>query len=82
MISLPPRVDRVVDDRREPRAVVVGFVQAIAVGRFDEQDVGLVDRRRIGQHRTAVAAEIAAEQDRLAADSHARVRRAEQMARR
>ena len=41
-------------------------MHAIAVGGLDEEDVGLVDRRRIGQHGPAVAAEVAAEEDRLA----------------
>ena len=67
MISLPPRSAASVDDRRQPLAVVVGLVEPIAVGRFDQQDVGRVDRRRIGQDGPAVAAEIAAEEDRLSA---------------
>ena len=59
----------VVDDAGQPPAVVVGFVQSIAVGRLDEQDVGGVDRRRIGQHGPAVTAEVAAEQDRSPVDT-------------
>ena len=70
------------DDARQSRAVIVGLVQAIAVGRFEQQDVRLGDRRRIRKHRPSVAAEIAAEQHRLAADGDARVRRPEQVARR
>ena len=46
MISLPPRVAVSLMIVRQPRAVVVGLVQAIAVGRLDEQHVGVVDRRR------------------------------------
>ena len=60
---------RVGHDGRQPLAVVVGLVQSIAVGRFDEQDVRGVDRRRVGQHGTAVAAEVAAEEDRSPVDT-------------
>ena len=80
MISLPPRCDSRIDDRRELIAVIVGVVQPIAVGGFDEQDVGVVDRHGIGQHRAAVTSEVAAKQDRLAAERDARVGRAEQVA--
>ena len=82
MITLPRRCDVSRMTLRQRRAVVVGFVHAIAVGGFDEQHVGFGDRRGIGQHRTAVAAEIAAEQHGLARllDAHARVRRSQQMA--
>ena len=59
--------DAAVDDRRQPLAVVVGLVQPIAVGRFDEQDVGArATGDGIGKHRPAVAAEVAAEQQRPA----------------
>ena len=80
MISLPPRVRGLVDDRREPIAVVVLLVNAVAVGRFDQQVVRLGHRRRIRQHRPAEAPEVPAEQDRPAVDTHADVGRPEQVA--
>ena len=79
MISLPPRFDRLVDDRRQPRTAVVGLVQPVAVGRLEQQHVGALDRRRVRQHGPAVAAEVAAEQHRLVADPESRVGRPEQM---
>ena len=82
MISLPPRSATSVDDAGQPPAVVVGFVQSIAVGRLEQQDVRGVDRRRIGQHGPVVTAEVAAEEDRSSLARDPRVRRAEQMARR
>ena len=81
MISLPPSRDRVLDDRREPRALIVGLVNAIAVGRLEQQHVGLRRRRRIGQHRPRVAPEVAAEQHgRSLLDRHPDERRSQQMA--
>ena len=72
--------DGLLDDPLEHRAVVVRVVHAIAVGRFDQQVVRFVDHRRIRQHRTIEAAEIAAEEHRLAVDVDPRVRGAEQVA--
>ena len=82
MISLPPRAATSVTIAREPLAVIVGLVKAIAVGRFDQQDVGLarpasdregpVGRSGRGRRQTGSSS-------RPTAD--ARVRRAEQMAR-
>ncbi len=82
MITLPRRwyVSRMTLASGAPSSS--GFVHAIAVGGFHEQHVGFGHRRGIGQHRTAVAAKIAAEQQGLARllDAHARVRRSQQMA--
>ena len=64
--ELPAPLNRVVDDRREPSRPSSSVVELVAVRRLDQQDVGLLDRRRIRQHGPAVAAEVAAEQDRLA----------------
>ena len=80
MISFPPRAATVRHDARQLLALVVAFVKPIAVGRFEQQDVGLADGRGIGKDRSAVAAEVAAEQNRFVADPDASVRRAEQMA--
>ena len=80
MISLPPRSAVVANHRRERFAVVVVLVHAVAIGGFDEQVVGALDGDGIGQHRPVVAAQIAAEQDRRAADANARVGGAEQVA--
>jgi hypothetical protein len=52
---------------RQRFAVVVRRVIAIAVGRFDQHDVGGRRRGWIGEHGAAVATEIAAEQDRRTA---------------
>ena len=68
----------VADDGGQPR-VFVRAVHAIAVRRFDEQHVGCLNRLRIGKHRPVVASKIAAEQDCLAADTKAGVRRSQQM---
>ena len=58
-------------------AVIIGLVDAIAVGRLDEQDFRRGNGRRVGQHGTVVAAEIAAEEhlagDRLRDASRARM---------
>ena len=59
-------------------------MQAIAVGGFHQQHVGLHAGRRIRQDRAAVAAQVAAEQHAptaVAAPSRQHVRRPEQMAR-
>ena len=64
MITLPPRGTSQ-HDRRQLCALVVGLVQTIAVRRLAQEDVGVGDWLRIGQHRTLVAAEVAAEDDRL-----------------
>jgi hypothetical protein len=54
-------------------------VKPIAVGRFEQQDVGLADGRGIRKDRPAVAAEIAAEQNRLPSYPDPGVRGAQQM---
>ena len=59
-------------------------MQAIAVGGFDQQDVGFDRRRRIRENRPSVTSKIAAEQDACSAGlslSHVHVRRAEQVSR-
>jgi hypothetical protein len=48
------------DDTREPFTVIIALMNAIAVRGFDEQEVGLADRHRIGKDRSSVAAKIAA----------------------
>ena len=81
-MTLPPRFDRLADDLRELLAVVVGLVVAVAVGRFDAAGRRrCVDRRRVGQHGPAVAAEVAAEEDGRAAagERHPDEGRAEQV---
>ena len=50
-----------VDDRREPRAAIVGLVHAIAVRGLDKKNVCRADGRRVWQNRTSVSAQIAAE---------------------
>ena len=67
MMIRPPRARGAVDDLGQLRAVIVLLVHPIAVGRFDEQVVRFSDRRRIGQHGPAEAAEIPAEEDRAPA---------------
>src|SRR5262245_11651031 len=53
---------------------------AIAVRRFDEDDIRVYRWRRIGEHRTLVPSEIASEQDRSpAAQPHEDERRTEQV---
>jgi hypothetical protein len=54
-------------------------VKPVAVGRFEQQDVRLADGGRIGQDGSAVAAEIAAEQNGFVSDPDASVGRAQQM---
>ena len=76
---MPPRSAVALIAARQLLAIVVLLVHAVAVGRLDEQVVGLGDHRRIRQHGPVEAAEIAAEEDRLAAGAHARVRRPEQV---
>ena len=73
MMSFTAAFHRVVDDVGHRRAVVVRRVHAIAVRRFDEEDVGLAGRRGIGQHGPGVPAEIASKENRLAGrlDAHA-----------
>ena len=56
-------------------------MKPIAVGRFDEQNVGGLDWRGIGQHGAGVAAKIAAEKHGMTADPGPGVRGTEQMAR-
>ena len=41
MITLPAARGRLLDDPRQRRAVVVGRMHAIAVGRFEQQHVGV-----------------------------------------
>ena len=53
--------------------VVILLVRTISVGRLDEQVIGVRDRSGIGQHRTAVAPQVAAEQNRAAIDPHPHV---------
>ena len=77
----PPAGRHVIDDARQPLAVVVGLVQSIAVGGFEEQDVRLADRDRVRQDRPSVPPEVAAEEQRLAAGGNASVGRAEQVTR-
>ena len=67
------------DDLCQLRTTIVCFVNAIAVGGLDQQHVRLGHRSRIGEHRTAVSSEIAAEKDRLPPERHARVRRTQEM---
>ena len=69
-----------VHDPGEPRATVVFFVYAIAVGRFDEQNVRGLDWRGIGQHGSAVSSEVSTEEDGLSLHREAHVGRAQQMA--
>ena len=79
MISFPPRCTVSLINLRQLRAIIVLFVDAIAVGGLDEQVVGFGDRRRIRENRPVVAAEVAAEEDRLATDAHAGVCGTEQV---
>ncbi len=51
----------------------------IAVGRFDQQVVGLVDHRRIRENGTAEPAEVATKKDGQAVRAYARVRRAQKV---
>ncbi len=78
--QLAAALDAGVHDRRQARAVVVGFVKPIAVGRFDEQHVRAVHGRRIRENRAAIPAKVAAEQQRLVADAETCVGGSEQMA--
>ncbi len=68
--TLPPRVVRLGDDRRQPLAAIVGRVEAIAVGRFHQQHVRCRHGLRVAKHRTVVAPEIAAEHDGHRRSSH------------
>ena len=54
-------------------------MKAIAVGRFEQQHIGDVDRRRIGEHGARIAPQVAAEENRLAVRADAGVRGAEQV---
>ena len=54
-------------------------MQPIAIGRLEQQNVRLVDGRWIWEDRTAVASEVAAEQERPVVDANPRIRRPEQM---
>ena len=56
-------------------------MQPVTIGGLDEQDVRFGDGRGVRQHRTAVATEIATEQDRLSIEPDPRVRGAEQVTR-
>ena len=61
-ISGAAAVDRLVDD---PFQVGdrVRRVEAVAVGAFDQEDVGFRDRLRVAEDRVAVPAEVAGEDD-------------------
>ena len=64
-----------VDDRREPRPIIVRLVQAIAVGRFDQQIIAGGRRHGIANDRLIVFAQIAGENHRaglfvIQADGH------------
>ena len=55
-------------------------MDAVAVGRLEQEHIGLLHWCRIGQDRPAVAAEVAAEEHRAGAQSHPGEGRAEQVA--
>lgn len=63
-MTLPPSRERLLQRARQ---LVHGLrhrsVRAVAIGRFDAQDVGMVDDLRIAQHGPQRLAEIAAEDD-------------------
>ncbi len=78
--DLATAIEGIVDDRVERGSVIVRRMDAIAIGRFDEEGVGARNWRGIRQDRPPVAAEVAAEDDGLSALVEARIRRPEQVA--
>ena len=60
-------LDRALDDGAEQLGGIARLVDAVAVGGFDDDVVGLRDRLRIEHHRIAVAAEITGKDDAPAA---------------
>src|SRR4051812_48552711 len=69
-----PARSRSGDDLRQLSTVVVLMMDAIAVGRFNEQVIGLAHGGWIGKDWTAESAEITTEQNRHATGADSRVR--------
>ncbi len=73
MIILPPRSAVALIAWASFVAVVVLLVDPVAVGGLDEQIVGFIDHRRIREHGTTEASEIAAKEDGHSRGANSRV---------